>query len=331
VPSHATIREVARVAGVSTATVSATINQSKFVSPELQRRVREAVDQLGYRPNLLARSMKVAETKTIGLVFTNTTSPIWPLLVRTAQDVSQQRGYDTFLITTDEDSERERISLQSLLAKQVDGIIIAPAPAANYKHIERAGTDVPVVLLERPVPGMESVVTDNEQIANRAVSHLIEHGRRRIGLVTIPILGSNIAQRVAGYRDALDERGIYDPALIREADFFGRSAFDLAFDLLASTHVDALFATSQSTTIGAYRAARGRGARVPDDLALFGYDDAPWMEIVDCPLSVVRQPVEEIARLATTLLLDCIEDKCQLTGMTHMLPSSLVIRHSCGC
>jgi LacI family transcriptional regulator len=330
-PGRVTIREVAKLAGVSTATVSAVINQSKYVSPELRERVEQAVDQLGYQPNLVARSLKVSETKTIGLVFTNITSPIWPPLVRTAQKVTQQAGYDTFLITTDEDVERERTSLQSLLSKRVDGIVITPAFAENHAHIRRANTYVPVVVLERKVPGIESVVTNNGEVSYQAVSHLIDHGRRRIGLLTIPVLGSNIAGRISGYRRALRENGIYDPALIREADFVGESAFDLALDLLSEADIDAIFTTSQSTAMGAYRAAKQIGRRIPDDLALFGYDDVPWMEIVDSPLSTIRQPVEEIARLATELLLGCLEEGSELPGATHILESTLIVRRSCGC
>jgi LacI family transcriptional regulator len=325
------MREVARLAGVSVATVSAVINHTKYVSPALQKRVEAAIEELGYQPNLVARSLKRSETKTIGLVFTNITSPIWPPLVRTAQKVAQQAGFDTFLITTDEDSQREQISIQSLLAKQVDGILITPASAENRGHIGRASTHVPVVLLERQVNGIEAVITNNEEISYQAVRHLIDHGRRRIGLVTIPILGTNIAERIAGYRRALGEYGIYDPSLVREVDFVGESALDQALDLLTSTNVDAIFTTSQSTAMGAYRAVRQVGRELPDDVALFGYDDVPWMEVVDIPISTVRQPVDEIARLATELLVDCIETNRKLIGEIHVVPSSLVLRQSCGC
>jgi LacI family transcriptional regulator len=197
------MREVADLAGVSTATVSAVINQSKYVSPELEQRVREAIEDLSYKPNWLARSLKINETNTIGLVFTNITSPIWPPIVRAAQKVAQQAGFDTFLVTTDEDVEREQQSLQSLLAKRVDGIVITPASSEDYGHIVQASKSVPTVVMERRVSGLECVITNNEEVSYEAVAHLIDHGHRRIGLVTIPILGSNIAERLAGYRRAL--------------------------------------------------------------------------------------------------------------------------------
>lgn len=328
--NRVTIRDVAKLADVSVATVSAVINKNKYVSPELRHRVERAIDQLDYRRDWLARSLKIQETKTIGLVFTNITSPIWPPLVRTTQKVSQQAGFDTFLVTTDEDVEREKRSIHSLLSKRVDGILITPALSENYEHIREASHVVPVIAIERKVDGVECVLTDNEEITYQAVRHLMEHGYKRIGLVTIPILGSNLADRIAGYRRALRENGLYSPELIRESDFAGDTAFDLSIDLLSTTGVNALFTTSQSTAMGALRAANQLGLRIPDDLALFGYDDVPWMEIVSSPLSTVRQPIEEMAQLATELLLERVQGR-EPQRATHLVESSLIIRHSCGC
>ncbi len=329
-PDRATIRDVAKLADVSVATVSAVINKNKYVSPELEHRVEEAIIQLNYRPNLVARSLKMQETRTIGLMFPNITSPIWPPLVRTVQKLTQQAGFDTFLITTDEEVEREKTSVQNFLAKRVDGILITPAFANDYKHIREASAVVPIVVIERIVPGIASVITNDEDISYQAVKHLIGHGHRRIGLVTIPIQASNTAGRVAGYRRAADEQDCYDPTLIREVDVIGNNAFDLAFDLLANTDVDAIFTTSQSTAVGVLRAANQLGRRIPDDLAVFGYDDVPWMEAVASPLSTIRQPTEEVAHLATKLLLECLEG-IKPCDKTYTLESSLVIRRSCGC
>lgn len=325
-----TIRDVATLADVSVATVSAVINRNKYVSPALEARVEQAIARLDYRPNLVARSLKLSETKTIGLVFPNITSPIWPPLVRTAQNIAQQAGYDTFLVTTDEEVERERTSLHSFLAKRVDGILITPAVSDTCDYIQEAAAAVPVIGIERPIPDIEHVITNNQEIAYLAVQHLIDHGHRRIGLVTIPTVGSNVAGRFAGYRKALTEAGLFDAQLVRETDFVGNTAFKLALDLLSSTDIDALFTTSQSTALGALKAAQQLGRRIPDDLALFGYDTAPWMEVVSSPLSTVCQPVEEMATLATSLLLERLDGR-EPSQDVHVVESSLVIRQSCGC
>jgi LacI family transcriptional regulator len=329
--NQVTIRDVAKLADVSVATVSAVINKNKYVSQELELRVEMAIEELNYKPNLVARSLKMQETKTIGLVFTNTTSPIWPPLVRTAQKVAQRAGFDTFLVTTDEDVEREKNSLYSLLSKRVDGILIAPALSDDYEHIRETALVVPVVAIERDVPGVECFITNNEEVSYQAVSHLIDHGYKRIGVVTIPVRAPNTAGRIAGYRRVLLEHDLYDPDLMREVDFVGDTAFDLGLDLLSTTDIDALFTTSQSTAMGALRAANQLGRCVPEALALFGYDDVPWMEVVSSPLSTIRQPIEEIARQATKVLLDRVKGGNSTDDVVHVVQSDVVIRHSCGC
>lgn len=327
---HPTIRDVANLADVSVATVSAVINRNKYVSPALEKRVEQAISQLGYHPNLVARSLKMSETRMIGLVFPNITSPIWPPLVRTAQRIAQQAGYDTFLVTTDDEFERERTSLHSFLAKRVDGILITPAVSTSHEHIQEAAKTVPTIAIERAVPDIEHVITNNQEITYQAVRHLIDHGYRRVGLVTIPTVGSNVARRFAGYCNALTEAGLFDSELVRETDFVGNTAFKLAVDLLSSTDIDALFTTSQSTALGALKAAQQLGRRIPSDLALFGYDTAPWMEVVNSPLSTVCQPIEEMATLATSLLLGRLGGREPSRDM-HVVESSLIIRQSCGC
>lgn len=325
-----TIRDVAKLAEVSVATVSAVINNNKYVSPELERRVEAAIEQLNYKPNLVARSLKMQETKTIGLVFSNITSPIWPPLVRTTQNIAQQAGFSTFLVTTDEDSDREKISLQSLLAKRVDGILIAPAVSDSYEHIQSVARTVPVIALERQVPGIECFVTNNEAVSYQAVSHLVGHGYQKIGLVTIPSSAPNTAARIVGYRRALNEHGLYNPNLIREVDFAGNTAFRLAHDLLSNTDVDAVFTTSQSTAMGVVHAANQLGLSIPNELAIFGYDDVPWMEIISSPLSTTRQPIETIAQRAIRRLLERVEGS-EPHDTIQVVDSSLIIRHSCGC
>ena len=329
--NRVTIRDVAKLADVSVATVSAVINKNKYVSQELEQRVEQAIAQLSYKPNLVARSLKMQETKTIGLIFTNTTSPIWPPLVRTAQKIAQQAGFDTFLVTTDEDVEREKKALVSLLSKRVDGILIAPAISNDFEQIRQAALVVPVIAIERRVSGVESFITNNEEVSYQAVKHLIQHGCRRVGLVTIPGCASNTADRIAGYRRALFEHDLYDAELMREVDFVGDTAFDLALDLLSTTDIDALFTTSQSTAMGALRAANQLGRRIPQDLTLFGYDDVPWMEVVYSPLSTIRQPIEEIAREATQVLLERVENGDSSDDAIHIITSRVIIRHSCGC
>ena len=253
--NRATMDNVASLARVSIATVSAVVNDTKYVSPELKQRVQRAVELLDYKPNMIARNLRMNETKSIGLVFFNIASPFWAPLARTVQKVARELGYDTLLASTDEDPEVERAALHNLLAKQVDGILIAPTLAGDYGHIHKAALSTPVVAVEREVPGVESVITNNEDIMHQAVSHLVEHGYRRIGLVTIPVAATSTAHRIYGYKRALAEKGLFDQGLVREVDFAGDAALDAALDLLEGTDVRAVVTTSQSTAMGVLRAA----------------------------------------------------------------------------
>jgi LacI family transcriptional regulator len=327
---HATSREVGKLAGVSVATVSAVINGNKYVSPALQNRVRKAIEALGYQPNLVARSLKLKETKSIGLIFTNISSPFWPPMVRTVQKAAQKLGYDTILIITDEDLHREKKSLSNLLSKRVDGILITPALSNDYEHIRMAARSIPVIAIEREIPGIESVITNNEETVYQAVNHLIDHGYTKIGVITIPVVGASTAHRIDGYKRALTERGLYSTEFIREVDFAGKRAREAALNLLSETDIEAIITTSESTTLGTLQASQQLGRRIPDDLGLFGFDDVSWMRVVKPPISTIRQPIEQMARLATNRLFDYISGK-NPEERIHILRSSPIIRCSCGC
>jgi len=180
------------------------------------------------------------------------------------------------------------------------------------------------------VPGIECFVTNNETVSYQAISHLIGHGYQKIGLVTIPSSAPNTAARIAGYHRALSEHELYDANLIREVDFVGNTAFGLAHDLLSNTDVDAVFTTSQSTAMGVVQAANQLDRNIPNDLAIFGYDNVPWMEIISSPLSTTCQPIEIIAQRAISSLLERIMGN-EPNDTVHVVDSSLIIRHSCGC
>jgi LacI family transcriptional regulator len=326
-----TILDVMRLARVSASTVSTVLNKrDKYVSPELEQRVLEAVRKLNYRPNLVARSLKLEETKSIGLIFPNIISPVMPPLVHTVQKLSQQAGFDMFVAITEEDADKERAAINSMLAKQVDGLIISPVLQANYDLLQYADSTVPVVLIERRIPGMECVVTDNLDISSRATRHLIEHGRTHIALLTMKPFGTNTRERIDGYTLATKEAGLFDETLIRETDFAGNAAAEVTQQLLRTRSVDAIFATSQSVSLGAFLAIKQLGMKIPDDVALFGYDDVPWMEAVSPALSTTRQPIAAIAAKACETLLARLEGK-QADSQNAVIDSELVIRQSCGC
>lgn len=326
-----TINDVAKLAGVSVATVSVVINnKDKFVAPELRKKILEAVDMLNYKPNLVARSLKVKETKTIGLILTNITSPVTPPLVRTVQKIAREKGFDTIIVATEEDIKLEIDAVHNMLSKRVDGIIVCPVVSEDYEHIHYASSLIPVVAVERRIPWVRCVVTNNQETSYKATQHLLAHGRTRIALITMPVLGSNTQERIDGYRQALHERGLFDSDLIRETDYIGQSAFSVASDLIANCHVDAIMTTSQSIAFGTYKAAINLGEKLPDELAIFGYDDMPWMEVVHPALSTTRQPIEAMASRACEILFDAMKSE-NSQPQIEVIPSELILRSSCGC
>lgn len=326
-----TITDVAKLAGVSVATVSVVINnKDKFVAPELRRKVLDAVAALNYKPNLVARSLKVKETKTIGLILTNITSPVTPPLVRTVQKLARENGFDTLIVSTEEDRKLEIDAVYNMLAKRVDGMIICPVISEDYEHIRYANALIPVITIERKIPLTSGVISNNKETSYNVTRHLIDHGRKNIALIALPVLGSNTQDRIDGYREAMREAGLYHPALIRETDYIGQSAFTVAQDLLIHDHVDAIITTSQSIALGAYKAAISLGKRIPEEVAIFGYDNVPWMEVVQPALSTTCQPIEKMASTACQILFDTMNSE-ETSPKIEVIPSDLIIRNSCGC
>lgn len=329
--NRTTINDVAKLAGVSISTVSVVVNnKDKFISPELKKKVEDAITALNYRPNLVARSLKMRETKSIGLIVTNITSPVIPPLVRTVQKIAQQEGFDTFIASTEENADLQNDAIHSMLSKRVDGLILCPTRSDDSDTIQNAIASIPVVAVERPLQKTNNVYTNNKETSYKIASHLIEHGYKRIGLITMQPFGSNTSERIAGYQQALIENQLFYPSLIRETDYVGLSAYDAALDLIKTEKVDAIMNASQSTTMGAYKAIRDLGLRIPQDVALFGYDDLPWMEVVQPAISTTHQPIEEIAAKSCEILFSALKNN-EKTVRSFCIDSSIILRDSCGC
>jgi len=331
-----TQQDIADLADVSRATVSAVINNTRYVSPELRARILDAIDHLGYVPNIVARSMKTNRTMTIGLMLPNILSPIWATIARGVEDVARQSGFSTILYDTDEQSERMEDGLRKLREKRADGIVLAPcASCTNFlgQYISRTGTAF--VLVDRYLEDVEldTVLCDGEEGTYQAVRHLLDTGRRRIGIITLSLGISTGRDRLDGYRRALSDAGvgIHDDwiALGGRGE---RDGYDGAMKLLTSSEMplpDALFISSHLMTVGALKALRERGLRVPQDVAVIGFDELPWMSLMAPPLTVVSQPAYEMgAKAAGVLLSRLIGDQTE-PAQRIVLPTELVHRASC--
>jgi LacI family transcriptional regulator len=346
----ATIHDVAKQAGVSTATAARALGGYGSVSATTSERVLEAATALGYRPNGLARSMITGTTQTLGVVLADIENPFFYRALRGITDTARSRGYDVVLVNTDEDSQNERKALTVLSERRVDGLIICPANGDDRSHLsELVASGLPVVLLDRPVPGLASdmVGLDNRQAAAEATRCLIAQGHTRIAIVTggpnsveprlrrpgmkgvENISVTTLGARAAGYRDALAAARIeLRPDFLSANGFHREDAVAATKALMSLTEPPtAILAFDSVLSLGVLLAFRELELRCPDDVSLIGFDDAEWAEVVTPPLSVLRQPVYEIGAKACELLVDRIAGVDRRPSQ-HRLKGRLIERSS---
>jgi LacI family transcriptional regulator len=328
-----TIIEVAERAGVSIATVSNVIRGTKHVSPALQKRVQTAIQELDYHPNEIARSLKVKQTRMLGIIVPDITNPFFPDVIRGAEDAAFEREYFLVTANTDEQIGRERRIVSALRSYRVDGILLASAPGNDVGHIRRViDAGLPVVCLDRPVSGAEtdSVLLDNVRGSRECVRHLIQMGHRRIGLVAGQLKAENARERMRGYEDALQEAGIaVDPALMLEGDFREESGYRLGKQLLRKKlGVTAILSCNGVMTLGVLKAFEENEIRCPEDMALATFDDLALDSTFHPRLTAVVQPSYEIGARAANMLIDRIEGKLKgRPSVVRVLPK-LVVRES---
>lgn len=295
------IKDVARAAGVSTATVSRALGQGP-VSEALRAQVEAAVRATGYRPNLSARRLRSQSTRTIGLIVADIRNPFFTAVSRAVEDAAYAAGMRLILCNTDEDPERERMYLRLMEEERVTGVIFAPTGAGPEALGD--GLDVPVVFIDRTGPAgrYDSVVLDNAAATAALVDHLAEQGFARIG----GLFGSTsttAAERRTAYIAAMAGHSL--PADARTSGPRSDSAeAELGRWLSEPERPDALIVSNGVMLMGAVRAARSLGLSVPADLALAGFDNEAWTELVSPGLTVIEQPVAEIGTQAMRLLFD---------------------------
>lgn len=331
---HATIADVAERAGVSIATVSRVLNRTTRVSDETAARVQKAIDELGFVPQAAARHLASRKTNTIGLLLPEVSSEfIFPIL-RGIEAATRQAGFDLLIAIQPEEQARQMI--QSPLGNHnTDGLLIFGDLADSPSLAQFTRLNFPVVLLYHAAPpgsGITSIQVENKNGARRLVNHLIEvHGARRIAFLRGPDGNEDSGWRENGYRQALAGHHLeFDPCLVEPGNFEqqgGRTAIETL--LKKGIQFDAVFAGDDGTAIGALAALNQTGLRVPEDVALVGFDDMPPSRYMNPPLTTVRAPTEQVGHEAVTQLVQRIR-----TGQADaevLLPTELVIRQSCGC
>lgn len=299
------IKDVARVADVSAATVSRVLS-GRTVDAAMQQRVLAAVAETGYRPNLAARRLRSRHSNTIGLVVADIRNPFFTAVSRSVEEIAYAQGLRVILCNTDEDPAKEAMYLQLMQEERVTGVILAPT-RSGVESSARQRFDFPVVLIDRTIPGaaQDSVVLDNEAMAALLVAELHGAGHRRIaGLFgATSTTGSG---RRDGYAKAMVDFGL-TPEAIPVGHGAGEAERALTTLMAASDRPTALIASNGVMVTSILRAVHALGLSVPQDMALAGFDNEPWMDLVGGGLTVIEQPVEEIGRTAMSMLSDRLE------------------------
>ena len=333
--TNVTIKDVARLSGVSPMTVSRVINQSLRVSPVTRSRVEQAIAELGYVPSSLARGLSRQKTGTIALIVPDVANPFFTLIVRGAEDVARRAGYRVLLCDTRFDLTLEAEVIEEMIAHRVEGIVIAPVSDASRSQLKRlARFGVPFVLIDRTIPGVECdvVLGDSTAGARSLVEHLIALGHRRIGMIVEDENVSTARERRAGYVEALEHAGIeLDPTLVVQAAADPQGgAVGMARLLQLAERPTGVFTVNNLVALGAIEAVRAAGLEVPDDVALVCYDDIEYASRLYPFLTVMLQPAETFGTLGTQLLFERIEGRQLERTRKVVLPADFVVRESCG-
>ncbi len=309
--TSATLNDIAERAGVSVSTVSRVLNkkaQRYRISPETEQRILKAAKELSYRPNDLARGLRLRKTNTIGLIAPDVSNPFFAYIIKRVQGVAHSMGYSLIVCNTDENLEQEIAHLNLLLRNRVDGLIAMPVGLRHEHYEDCVDKEIPLVLLDRCFDelSVRSVVVDNYGGSFEAMEHLIGFGHERIAMIQgLPGTYTNTA-RLNGYRDALEAHGLpFDDELVVGSDFRQENGYmETKLLLSMADRPTAIFATSDTITLGALQAIYEEGLSIPEDMSVVMFDDVDFAPYLRCPLTAVRQPKELMGEMAVKLLVD---------------------------
>jgi LacI family transcriptional regulator len=331
----ATIKVVAQKAGVSTATVSHVINNTRFVSEQTRERVLSTMQDLDYEPSLLARALRSQKTKIIGILMPimiyDNFDYYFMKLAHGAQDRLKDSGYDVLLSSFDNSLDDERRKVESFRLRSIDGLILLPTEGDHSYLNDNRKINFPIVLIDRMADGFEGdcVLADNYRGSRKAIEVLLSKGHRKVGFIVNNLRVTTVLDRIRAYKDALSSAGLrIDDRLIRIGPYEYQSGYELTRDLLQSDPgITALFYGDNLLTMGGLQFINERGLRIPDRLAIVGFDDFEWERVTSPPLSVVRQPAHEIGRKSAEVLLQKIASPTSKSEQ-HWFPTELVLRGS---
>jgi LacI family transcriptional regulator len=328
------IKDVARLAGVSTATVSHVINKTRFVRDETTNLVLGAINKLDYQPNTLARGLRSRKTKTLGMIIPDSTNLFFAEVAQVIESAAYQKGYHIIICNTGNDAVKEMEQIEVVLAKQVDGVILISSGAATKTILKLEKSKTPFVVVDREIPNLPGyfVLVDNQLGGYLATKHLVDLGHRKIGCITGPSSISTSSRRVQGFYQALREKDLSESIVVK-GDFSLLSGTQAMDKILSSSETpSAVFVCNDMMAVGAMMSAMSHGLNIPDDLSVVGFDDIQLAKSL-CPgLTTIRHPYNEIGNSTINLFLDQIHKESKQTHdderKTILLIPELIIRAS---
>lgn len=331
----ATVRDVARKAGVSAMTVSRVVNDHPGVSAETREKIEAAIIELNYIPSKIGSGLVSAKTQLIGLIVPDVSNPFFAPIVRGAETAARKAGYRMLLCNSESDLRLERDYVSDLVSHRVEGLLIAPVGDRSDAHLGKlVEGSFPLVLLDRHVPGIDcdTVTLDNVSAAKRLVDHLIAVGHRQIAFVTDADDVSTGRERLAGFKQALEGAGIpYAEELVLHTTTDQMGGYRSAQQILSMCkRPTAIFAVNNMTAVGVMQALREAGLGVPQDISLVCFDDVQHLAVFSPFLTVIDQPAEIMAGVAAQLLIERIAHTAGKQRRNITFPGTLVVRQSSG-
>lgn len=313
-----TIKDIAKALGISTSTVSRALRDSHEISPETKQLVLDCAEKLNYHPNPIALSLKERRSRSIGVVVAEIANNFFSQVINGIESIAYDRGYNVIISQTRESYDREVMDLQYLASRSVDGLLISLSTETNdLNHLKSLhDKGLPIVFFDRITEEINThkVIVDNFKGAYDATEHLIRNGHKRIGVLANSEFLSITHERVAGYKEALIRNGIKVDENYIQHCFYGGMIFEEIEDAVNKLFTlknkpDAIFTSSDKLTTGCLKTLKRRGLKVPDDISVVGFSNSDIAELIDPPLTVVRQPAYEMGKAATELLLQLVESK----------------------
>ncbi|MDD4226051.1 MAG: substrate-binding domain-containing protein [Mariniphaga sp.] len=322
------MKDIAEKVGVSTALVSYVLNgleKEKRVGPEVVKRIHQVAKDLKYKPNQIARSLRRGSTNTIGLIVADISNPFFGQLARVIEDEAAESGYTVVFGSSDENSEKSATLIDILLNRQVDGLIITPSEGSTEQIKMLLQGDIPVVLMDRYLPDISTnrVVLDNFNATYTAVNYFISKGYKKVNMIAYKSSLVHMQERIRGYQEAMKDNGLANEVVVKEISYsHAKSEMEKVMeDLLLDKKIDALLFATNALSISGLYAIRKHHIKVPEELAVIGFDGHEVFDFFQPPLTYIQQPLEEMGKESVKILLDQIKGsrKKVQVELTHRL------------